>query len=644
MCDLRAVIAVTKQRFSEIVTQNDTLRTRLSSQGHIYEIDLAYGSKEGELNTGQLMSFVGRYLNAVRLGATALGASQVGIDNACDSCRFRNECHEAFGADEDNYGLYPLNTEFLENLMQARRNEVNPRRLLQVMRTVLVDEAGTLRKGAFPRQEWAESLLPRDPALKEAINLDFDVQNRLSREAEGARHRWLQTWWTREKNGVATIDERILTAFGLPALGIPPDAPTSRPVIEKPNTTGGGPGPIELWINGAELPAPIARNIRTHLRSAIVEALGGTSVLVAGDELERIFKRESIVIEGSAGGGHVGKAHKETFSRSSDTAPVLSYALAAESGGWDTDHDAGSLPAYFAEVHRRGVRVRNLVRVQREDWSSLVEVRTQTLALFGLVAGNAPDATVEGLLTGVVADLGEGNANAQEWFKPVLRAGALRRFSKEQAALLAFATGSKASSGSGRIAVDPLSLVPPLEKLAKSWSAPKQDGDVSPDLIGAVNRIDEAVEVAGRYLEDWKEEVARTVGEPSDVHNAVKQLAEAEHRASAAGVLSESFQLPPEMIHRAEPLVTDVQALLTGWDELSLGERVIEILKCPKDDLEALRTALRASIHALDSAIKGAERRAGTKAGKGVEKSTRSLIDCLSEFRETVEKARAHAG
>ena len=157
MCDLRAVIAVTKQRFSEIVTQNDTLRTRLSSQGHIYEIDLAYGSEEGELNDDQLMSFVGRYLNAVRLGASGLRPGQDGVDNACDSCRFRTECHEAFGADEDDYGLYPLNTEFLENLMQARRNEVNPRRLLQVMRSVLVDEADPLRSGGFPREEWAEA-------------------------------------------------------------------------------------------------------------------------------------------------------------------------------------------------------------------------------------------------------------------------------------------------------------------------------------------------------------------------------------------------------------------------------------------------------------------------------------------------------
>ncbi len=55
------------------------------------------------------VDFVGRYLNAARVGKQSLETSAPQVPNACAACEFRTSCHENFGESRDGYGLYPYN-------------------------------------------------------------------------------------------------------------------------------------------------------------------------------------------------------------------------------------------------------------------------------------------------------------------------------------------------------------------------------------------------------------------------------------------------------------------------------------------------------------------------------------------------------
>ena len=98
MCTMKTVMAVTDGFFARMLASSDALRTRISSIGHVYNLDVAYGTdSSGALSPEGVADFAGRYLNAVRVGEANLEASAPVVHDACSVCAHRSLCHEAFG-------------------------------------------------------------------------------------------------------------------------------------------------------------------------------------------------------------------------------------------------------------------------------------------------------------------------------------------------------------------------------------------------------------------------------------------------------------------------------------------------------------------------------------------------------------------
>ena len=128
-CPLRAVLAVTTGYFQDL--EFDTVRTRLR---YVLDLDVQLDDVE----TSSRSDFVGRYLNAARLGEDLLDASAEGtptskdqswVPNACDDCQHKGPCHEAFGTTQLGHGLYPFNAEALNRCLgsQLERPDVRGR-------------------------------------------------------------------------------------------------------------------------------------------------------------------------------------------------------------------------------------------------------------------------------------------------------------------------------------------------------------------------------------------------------------------------------------------------------------------------------------------------------------------------------------
>ena len=109
LCNLRVALAVTNEHWDERVPE--TLATRLVARGNsMYSLDLRV-----EDAVERAPDLVGRYLNAARIGRSAIDALSLndlahGVPNACEQCPFdrKDECHSTFGVTPSGHGLFPI--------------------------------------------------------------------------------------------------------------------------------------------------------------------------------------------------------------------------------------------------------------------------------------------------------------------------------------------------------------------------------------------------------------------------------------------------------------------------------------------------------------------------------------------------------
>ena len=154
LAPIRTLMAVTTGYYQRLV---DTVLTRAkAATPYVYDLDVQFG--DGEDGIAEMTSFVGRYLNAARLGSDGLDSNDTAtkIPNKCQHCDMRPECHAGFGASAEGYGLYPFNERALLRSIHARAPRgkprvFNPRTIVgEVVRNVLVEHAQTLKTGTFP--------------------------------------------------------------------------------------------------------------------------------------------------------------------------------------------------------------------------------------------------------------------------------------------------------------------------------------------------------------------------------------------------------------------------------------------------------------------------------------------------------------
>lgn len=276
---VRTMLAVTSGYYRDLLP--DTFRTRAEASSPVYTVEVGFDTPGADEQV--FIDFMGRYLNAARVGKARLEQPSPEVPNACLNCEFQPSCHEAFGASQQGYGLYPYNKAAMMRAVRAcadkgsERAVFNPRRALsRAVRNVLNDNVQTLKAGKFPppgflSQESSAVGLPFLPA-----HVQEELQKAFSGD-DGGRADALLTFWGNV--GRAPISDEILAAFSHPPL--PADLSRGRPTDSAPDPVTPAPADlppsvrshldgIDSWLNGTDLRQSLAADLRTIVRDRLL--------------------------------------------------------------------------------------------------------------------------------------------------------------------------------------------------------------------------------------------------------------------------------------------------------------------------------------------------------------------------------------
>lgn len=305
LAPIRTLLAVTTGYYASLV---DTVRTRIESSSPVrYElrVSLGHGTHGAARTEHDVIDFVGRYLNAARLGRARIDAADArdaaSVDNACDGCPVREPCHTGFGIASTGHGLYPYNRLALLRAVRdsapiAEPNDFNPRAALaRVVRHTLTEYVSAIEHRDFPNGQFAEDFPPRpdDPILSPTVS------DLAAATSDGQRRRVLLEYWGGAPNEFVNLAPEIHDAFAIPV--VPDIASLTSAHITASSTTGPAPtgpsGPttsrpasatadqlpesarrmvaaVAEWNGrGAILPEDVAREIRRIVRDATVSRI-----------------------------------------------------------------------------------------------------------------------------------------------------------------------------------------------------------------------------------------------------------------------------------------------------------------------------------------------------------------------------------
>jgi hypothetical protein len=390
---IRTMMAVTTGYYARFV---DTAETRVrQATPYVYNLDIQFNPKN---MMDETKSFVGRYLNAARVGRNVLDANRVGDDvqNACEDCAFKETCHPAFGRSAEGYGLYPFNEPALRRAIRARRapgndpDAFNPRIVIgEVIRNVLREHGPSIADGTFPDRRFQEEF----PTPVEETSLPTGVRSILEGRLgpdEATRYSTFLEFWGDAPATAVNLPSDLREAFAigmldLPDLGDQPVIP--EPVIDpglprltgKPGSLVQNLGNVENWASrNAVLPQGTANDIRGVIRNAVVERCAWNDPLMPEPNSE-IMRRAwpvgsaTVFIEDAYGQNEAVTAPIR-FTRSARNSVFFQGLLLADAGAlegqsWATGEDI----ARAAEALRRLARYSDLHQTSLEQAVVLYE-------------------------------------------------------------------------------------------------------------------------------------------------------------------------------------------------------------------------------------------------------------------------------
>jgi type II secretory pathway predicted ATPase ExeA len=313
LCPIRWVAAMTTGYFDRLEA---TIGTRINLFGMVEATPEIWEGNEAQ---EKLALFIGRYLNAVRLGIEKLEKCEHDeVDlNACDVCQYRDHCHDTFGSG-GGFGMYPFTPKALWNMaVRSTKDDVwfKPRRLLKSILTPMLAQYGPdIVKGTFPPWTMINDL--------GGERLDTAEIVKLKRMAgiDSDRHIVLQELW-RPETKVVQLPDEMLAAFDLvPLQGIGGDDANNSPNNENktkakppiPSKTNDiksldTPDPIidklRDWGNRQGIDDQVAQKVRGLVFDALIEyidwdLLGVSRGTYVGKS--KPFNRTSIVFEEQA--------------------------------------------------------------------------------------------------------------------------------------------------------------------------------------------------------------------------------------------------------------------------------------------------------------------------------------------------------
>jgi hypothetical protein len=639
MCGMKTVLAVTDGFFKSMLASNDTLRTRIAAMGQVYSLDVAYGTGAESLQQDAAVEFVGRYLNAVRVGSAGLAENAPDVPNACDVCRHRDRCHDSFGTSPDaGYGLYPFNDAAIDRVIRGRQAAFNPRDLLGVLATTLTQHAEELGDGRFPSATWEMLSDPRHFGRPRLPTMLLGPQQQIEALPKPVQRRILLTFWGGAPAAVVNLAPGIHEAFDIPLVADLPLAIARRhSTTVAPSARVESDADIERtvleWRDGGRLDGDTARVIRRVVRDAVLAALDGEAELYSPQLIDDCFPplQGYVDIERGAGRGTPNPAKFfVTFAASNDNAVLFEGILRSQrSKSWDFDGGFAALTAFLAAVGEAATRLWEFIEVTIAERASDYAAATCLLAASGLAAGQGTPVDHRGLLAAAVSTGTAVGAGAPDQWKALVSQSDQRR---AVARIFALQPAHVAKSTADPSGVDGSRLLLALKdfddvaSLNLSESAPPQVATLSKVFKA---RLEPALEDAIAALRSWASGVdalvgdADTVGTRSKLWTKAVDDAAAHHFLVTAGGLNRDDRLLG-----LGPVLRAVSDLDDSWDGLDLGRRIAGIAKTPWARLAPLHDQLRAMEATLGrSADKAATQGAGREGASAVEAFLAALED-----------------
>jgi hypothetical protein len=522
LAPIRTLMAVTSGYYDSLP---DTVLTRVrAATGYVYDLDSQF---EPAAEMGETSSFVGRYLNAARLGQERVenvGTQEgVPIPNACDAfCSFRRQCHSAFGQSAEGYGLYPFNESALRRAIRARPTPgsiigaFNPRVVIgEVVRNVLLEHADAIADGKFPDGRFAEEYRARRPGetgfsaeTREKVlsAAARSVLNELDPGDADRRATFLE-FWGDAPDTVVNLSPGMHEAFEIQPLSVEelqrkptspkraPGAGTStasgqqRPTDGMRETVRRAIEHVEVWATqGARLNQGTASEIREIIRNAVVQRCAWNNPLMpepTNEVLKRAWPVGSAVVSISGAYGEreaAAGAAPIMFTLSPENAVFFQgLILRAKAGDTQAGAEAWRRLAEYADRYQGRLQEAVLLSQSITDEQIALGVRASLIG--ATLAGKALPGMREPELFSLVFDDGKGwsrgdvESNAGPW-----QATLHKHLDARPDLVAGLRSGLGVSRGSrgGVRMIDAARALPMLRKAAKSWLWDTPSSELAP--------------------------------------------------------------------------------------------------------------------------------------------------------------------
>jgi ABC-type oligopeptide transport system ATPase subunit len=673
LAPIRTLMAVTTGYFRDLP---ETALTRVQANlGYAYDLDAPFSEED----TGEevIASFVGRYLNAARIGKDRL--EQVGgaePPNACDACPLQPRCHDAFGASADGFGLYPFNRSALTRMVHstASRGEpwgFVPRTVLgSVVRPILIEHAGSLRCGEFPDAAFSESF----PTADIDTTLDTTVRSLIDTNDQVAgprRKLTLEFWGDAAAQGVE-IDPTVMEAFALSPMADGAQTPLKQPRRDaepspQPSATPGTAKAedkayppsvqrslqnIEEWVTrGDDLKQDHARAIRTVIATAVAERYRWNAPLMQAQSnvKEKGWPNNATVvsIEGSAVAGIIGADSAPIqFKRSATNSRFFQSLIRAQYGLDQVCGEDIRRLAALAERHAGALASRVQRNLEVTDDDLVLGLRASMLG--AVLAGRCwPGMSVEELLAAAVDD-GDAWEGAGVMSRPDRWTAALNQHLSARNALvkrvragIGISQGSRGAVGM----IDAARAIRLLEKATATWAWETPAGSIPEWVKPAVKPFaswSALIDGQVTMLKDWLGDIRMRQPRSTPGNHTLASIRTAVDRAREV-----SLSLPAQRARELDTLLERAGAV--EWSTISALED--DLGRCFDDDrpeaarltarirtaaqdrgasIEVIRNLLRAADEWLDEALKGAELRASSSAAKS---AAEGVLELIAEWR-----------
>ena len=395
LCRIRAVIAVTTGYL-------DDRYATFAERGVHYTMDVDLAA----VDVGDRRSFVGRYLNAGRVGREELAAAAsagASTPNKCTDCVYRDRCHPVFGVTREGHGLFPFNAAAVDHLVAlASPRSFDPRNILRtvIREPLAIAEAELSTPGRFPSARFGASLAPT------RMSVPVELRDTIARQSNSAQAEISLRAFYATNPPVA--DDGLLpiaAIFGVALTELAADNDSDIQPIVEPAPKGPTPASeIDKWVAGRRLDRNTTQKIRRWILDALAARLQtgphGLSVKRSASSIligQVTIRPANVVIDNAAGGGSTPPDDLTIEFRSNDRDGVLLKGIVAAVSGDPVGPNGGR---WFFEMQHRLARFEaEVVKAVKHDTKADVTAALAVLGVLSSVDGRRADSPASALAT-----------------------------------------------------------------------------------------------------------------------------------------------------------------------------------------------------------------------------------------------------